>query len=129
VSVDGGGGGAGDVPGGAAGQGVWVGGRWFYLAGILDPAPLAPQIDTSVLVGFPAAGQYLGLDGHPSEAYIRTVGTQAVTTAVDNLLGAQAYPENPSQVDVPQPSAIASSCWPASPPAETVPLMGAWSRC
>jgi putative ABC transport system permease protein len=87
------------------GERIWVGGRWFYLAGILNPAPLAPQIDTSVLVGFPAAGQYLGLDGHPSEAYIRTVGTQAVTTAVDNLLGAQAYPENPSQVDVSQPSA------------------------
>ena len=84
---------------------IWVGGMWFYVAGILNPAALAPEIDTSVLVGFPAAEQYLGLDGHPSEIYVRTVSTQAATTAVDNLLGAQANPENPSQVDVSQPSA------------------------
>ena len=86
------------------GERIWVGGMWFYLAGVLNPAALAPQIDTSVLVGFPAAERYLGLDGHPSEIYVRTVSTQAATTAVDNLLGAQANPENPSAVDVSQPS-------------------------
>jgi putative ABC transport system permease protein len=86
------------------GERIWVGGMWFYLTGILNPATLAPLIDTSVLVGFPAAEQYLGLDGHPSEVYVRTVNTQAVTTAVDNLLGPQANPENPSQADVSQPS-------------------------
>jgi putative ABC transport system permease protein len=86
------------------GERIWVGGMWFYLVGILNPAPLAPQIDTSVLVGFPAAERYLSLDGHPSEVYVRTVNTQAATTAVDNLLGAQANPENPNEVDVSQPS-------------------------
>jgi putative ABC transport system permease protein len=86
------------------GERIWVGGMWFYVAGILNPATLAPKIDTSVLIGFPAAEQYLGLDGHPSEIYVRTVDTQAATTAVDNLLGAQANPENPSQSDVSQPS-------------------------
>jgi putative ABC transport system permease protein len=86
------------------GERIWVGGQWFYLAGILNPATLAPQIDTSVLVGFPAAERYLGLDGHPSEIYVRTVNTQAATTAVDNLLGAQANPENPNEVAVSQPS-------------------------
>ena len=30
-------------------------GRWFYVAGILNPAVLAPEIDSSILVGFPAA--------------------------------------------------------------------------
>jgi putative ABC transport system permease protein len=86
------------------GERIWVGGRWFYLTGILRPAALAPQLDNSVLVGFPAAGKYLGLDGHPAEIYVRTVSTQAATTAVDNLLGAQANPENPSGVSVSQPS-------------------------
>ena len=79
------------------GERIWVGGMWFYLAGILNPATLAPQIDTSVLVGFPAAERYLGFDGHPSEIYVRTVNTQAATTAVDNLLAAQANPENPER--------------------------------
>jgi putative ABC transport system permease protein len=87
------------------GMRIWVGGQWFYVTGILRPAVLAPEIDSSVLVGFPAAEQYLHFDGHPSEIYVRTVGTPAAITAVDNLLGAQANPEDPSEVDVSQPSA------------------------
>jgi putative ABC transport system permease protein len=86
------------------GERIYVGGMWFYVAGILNPAAIAPQIDTSVLIGFPAAERYLGLDGHPSEIYVRTVNTQAATTAVDNLLAAQANPENPNEVNVSQPS-------------------------
>ncbi len=88
---------------------IWVGdpGQWFYVTGILNPVPAtyAPEINTSVLVGFPAAEHYLGLDGHPSEIYVRTTpDNQAVTTTVDSLLGAQANPENPSYVSVSQPS-------------------------
>jgi putative ABC transport system permease protein len=86
------------------GERIWVGGQWFYLVGILNPAPLATQIDISVLVGFPAARSYFGFDGHPSELYVRTVNTQAATTAVDNLLAAQANPEYPNEVTVSQPS-------------------------
>jgi putative ABC transport system permease protein len=92
------------------GERIWVGpspaqGQWFYVAGILNMG-LAPELDTSVLVGFPAAEHYLGFDGRPSEIYVRTTpDNAAVTTAVDNLLGAQANPENPGQVGVSQPSA------------------------
>jgi putative ABC transport system permease protein len=84
------------------GMRIWVGGQWFYVVGILASAALAPEIDSSVLVGFPAAGHYLGFDEHPSEIYLRAQTSQV--TAVDNLLGAQANPENPSQVNVSQPS-------------------------
>jgi putative ABC transport system permease protein len=87
-----------------AGERIWLGGRWFYVCGILNSAALAPEIDTAVLIGFPAAERYLGFDGHPSEVYVRTVNTQAATSYVDGLLGAQANPENPSQVSVSQPS-------------------------
>ena len=83
---------------------IWVGGQWFYVTGILNPAVLAPEIDSEILVGFPAAQKYLSFDGHPSQIYIRAVNTQAATTRVDNLLGAQANPEDPSEVDVAQPS-------------------------
>jgi putative ABC transport system permease protein len=86
------------------GMRIYVGGMWFYVTGVLNPATLAPQLDTSVLVGFPAAQKYLGFDGHPSELYVRTVNTQAAAIAVDNLLAAQANPENPSEVDVYRPS-------------------------
>jgi len=87
------------------GEKIWVGGLWFYVAGILNPAPLTQQIDSSVLIGFPAAQKYLGFHGHPSELYVRTQNNQSVTTRVDNLLGYQANPEDPTGADVSQPSA------------------------
>jgi putative ABC transport system permease protein len=90
------------------GERIWIsqagaGGMWLYVAGILNPDPLAPQIDSSVLTGYPAAETYLGLDGNPSTIYVRASTSQVI--AVDNLLAAQANPENPSEVDVSQPSA------------------------
>jgi putative ABC transport system permease protein len=84
------------------GERIWVGGQWFYLAGILKPAVLAPEIDTSVLIGFPAAQKYLGFDGHPSEIYLHAQ-TEKVN-AVHGVLAATANPEQPNQVDVAQPS-------------------------
>jgi putative ABC transport system permease protein len=85
------------------GERIWVGGMWFYVAGILEPATLAPEIDSSVLIGFAAAERYLDLDGHPSTIYVRAQTSQ--TAAVQSLLAQTANPENPSQVDVSQPSA------------------------
>ena len=82
---------------------IWLGGMWFYLAGILNSAPLAPEIDSSVLVGFGAAKRYLGFDGHPTTIYVRSVTTQ--TAAVQSVLGATANPEAPNEVNVSQPSA------------------------
>ena len=84
------------------GERVWIGGQWFYLAGILKPAVLVPDIDTSVLVGYPAAEKYLGFDGHPSTIYLRAQTNQV--NAVDNLLAASANPESPGEVNVSQPS-------------------------
>jgi putative ABC transport system permease protein len=94
------------------GERVWLGGMWFYVIGILKPAVLAPEIDDSALVGYPAARQYLDYAGTtangettigpPTKIYIRTQNSQV--QAVDNILANTANPENPSQVDVSQPS-------------------------
>ncbi|MGH9090706.1 MAG: ABC transporter permease, partial [Acidimicrobiales bacterium] len=70
--------------------------------GLLHPAVLAPEIDSSVLVGFGAAEKYLGLDGHPSTIYARARTDEVA--AVDSVLAETANPENPGQVDVSQPS-------------------------
>ncbi|HEY3843294.1 MAG TPA: ABC transporter permease [Acidimicrobiales bacterium] len=86
-----------------AGERIWLDHQWFYVVGILAPAVLTPDIDSSVLVGFPAAERYLGFDDHPSTIYVRA--QTASVEAVDNLLGATANPENPSEVDVSRPSA------------------------
>jgi len=95
------------------GMRIWVGpspaqGQWFYVEGILSPSPstYAPEIDSAVLIGFPAAEKYLDFDGNPTTIYVRTTpNDQAVTTTVDNLLAPQANPENPESVNVSQPSA------------------------
>ncbi len=84
------------------GERIWVGSDWFYVAGTLKPAVLASAIDSSVLVGYPAAEKYLGFDSHPSTVYLRAQDDQV--NAVDNLLATTANPENPSEVDVSQPS-------------------------
>jgi putative ABC transport system permease protein len=85
------------------GERIWLGGMWFYLAGILNSATLAPEIDSSVLVGFPAAERYLEFDGHPTTIYVRSVTSE--TAAVQSVLAATANPEAPNEVQVSQPSA------------------------
>jgi putative ABC transport system permease protein len=85
-----------------AGERILIGGQWFYVAGVLSPAVLAPAVDNSVLVGFPAAKAYLGFDGHPSTAYVRTNPDQ-VTQVYGRLAGA-ANPQAPVEVNVSRPS-------------------------
>jgi putative ABC transport system permease protein len=85
------------------GERLWAGGQWFYLAGILAPATLASEIDTSVLVGFAAAEKYLGFDGHPSTIYVRAATEQV--SAVQAVLAPTANPAAPSDVNVSRPSA------------------------
>ena len=45
---------------------VLVGDQWFTVVGILDPVVLAPEVDRSVLIGFPVAESLLGFSGNPT---------------------------------------------------------------
>ncbi|SNY30940.1 ABC transporter permease [Paractinoplanes atraurantiacus] len=81
---------------------VWMDGRWWTVAGVLKPVPLAPEIDQSVLVGWKAAGTYLGFDGHPTTVYTRSVDAQV--EAVRAVLAATANPADPAEVTVSKPS-------------------------
>jgi len=94
-------------------QRIWLGGQWFNVAGILNPSPLAPDIDASALIGYPAALKYLGYvstvggkekAGPPSTIYVRAAtGHEA---AVQSLLAQTANPEAPYEVNVSQPSDV-----------------------
>jgi putative ABC transport system permease protein len=84
------------------GERIWVGNQWFYLAGILGPAELTPEIESSVLVGFPAAERYLAANGHANTVYMRAEDEQV--PAVQSVLAQTANPEAPNEVDVSQPS-------------------------
>ncbi len=85
------------------GERIWAGGQWFYVAGILRHAVLTSEIDSSVLIGYPAAHTYLGYAGNPTTIYVRANNAQV--QRVDGLLGAQANPQYPNYVSVSLPSA------------------------
>ncbi len=81
---------------------VWLGDRWFTVVGILNRVELAPDLDSAVLVGFPAARALLAHDGSAAKIYVR-----AEPDAIDDvrsLLGATANPEHPEEVQVSRPS-------------------------
>jgi len=85
-----------------SGERIWIADQWFYVVGILKPATLAPEIDSSVLIGFSAAERYLGFDGHPTTIYVRSRTDEV--EAVHSVLAATANPAAPSEVNVSQPS-------------------------
>ena len=94
-----------------ADQRIWLGGQWFGVAGILGSSPLEPDIDISVLVGYPAARRYLGhigvargeqRSGPPSSIYVRTASDHEAE--VQALLAPTASPEAPFEAAVSQPS-------------------------
>jgi putative ABC transport system permease protein len=51
---------------------IWLGGRWFTVIGILDPVPLAPELDLGALIGWQAGQRHLGFDGDITTVYTRT---------------------------------------------------------
>jgi putative ABC transport system permease protein len=81
---------------------VWIAGQRFTVVGILDPLPLAPEIDRSALLGRPAAETSLDADIAPSIVYVRTDPT--LVDEVKAVLGATANPDRPEAVNVQRPS-------------------------
>lgn len=81
---------------------VWLGGRWFTVVGILAPVPLAPELDTAALIGWPTARDVLDFDGYPTTVYTRA--RPDAVTAVAAVLAATANPSAPNEVQVSRPS-------------------------
>ena len=81
---------------------VWLGARWFLVVGILDPVPLAPDIDRSALIGYPVAEKLFGIDEAPSTVRVRTDPDRV--EEVRDILAETANPEAPSEVSVTRPS-------------------------
>ncbi|MGW1194785.1 ABC transporter permease [Streptomyces sp. NPDC002536] len=86
----------------APGQQVFIGNQYFTVIGILDPLPLAPEIERAALVGWQAASTLLDFDGHPGQIYERS--TDASVETVRKLLARTADPQNPQNVEVSNPS-------------------------
>jgi putative ABC transport system permease protein len=81
---------------------IWLGGRWCTVVGVLEPVPLAPELDLAALVGWRAAERYLGFDGSPTIIYTRT--DPDMVEPVRGVLAATVNPAQPNEVEVSRPS-------------------------
>ena len=81
---------------------VWIADRWWAVVGILEPLPLAPEIDRSALVGMEAAREYLDTEASPTTIYVRAA--DALLDDVRSVLPATSNPESPEAVLVSRPS-------------------------
>ena len=84
------------------GVNVWLGNRWFTVAGILAPVTLDPDLDSAALIGFPVAVELLGADRSPTTIYVRAEEDRVESTR--DLLAATSNPEHPEEVEVSRPS-------------------------
>jgi putative ABC transport system permease protein len=84
------------------GSQIWLGDIQFTVIGILDALPLAPDLDSSALVGQAYATARLGWDGKPTVIYERSADADVGT--VRDLLPRTVDPEHPENVDVSRPS-------------------------
>lgn len=80
---------------------VWIDDSWWSVVGILDPLPLAPEIDRAALVGREIA-EARGADMAPTTIYVRA--EEAFINDVRAVLGPTADPEHPEAVEVSRPS-------------------------
>ncbi|HZN75049.1 MAG TPA: ABC transporter permease [Micromonosporaceae bacterium] len=85
-------------------QQVWLGGQWFAVVGTLHPVPLAPELDSAALIGWPVAQERLGFDGYATTVYTRS--REEWVEAVRRVLAATANPEHPNEVEVSRPSDV-----------------------
>jgi putative ABC transport system permease protein len=81
---------------------VWLGGQWFSVVGILQPVPLAPELDRTALIGFAVARHLLHSGGAPVQVYVRA--DPASIAAVQAVLPASADPAAPQDVSVTNPA-------------------------
>lgn len=84
------------------GQQVVINGQAFTVTGVLKPVPLAPELDTGVMIGADQATQLYDYTGSPTTIYLRV--DEARISAIRDLLGPTAAPQHPGQVQVSRPS-------------------------
>ncbi|WP_433379777.1 ABC transporter permease [Actinoplanes sp. CA-142083] len=81
---------------------ILVGGVRFTVIGVLGRAPLAPELDASVLIGWDAATRLFPFDGRATTVYARSDDSQV--EAVHAVLARTADPADPGAVTVSKPS-------------------------
>jgi putative ABC transport system permease protein len=81
---------------------ILVGSERFTVIGVLNPVPLAPELDSAVLIGWDVAADLFRFDGRATTVYTRSRDSQV--EAVRAVLAATANPSAPGDVQVSKPS-------------------------
>ena len=86
---------------------VWISdgngdGQWFDVIGILEPTPLAPELDAAALIGYDVAAALYDTTTSPSTLFVRSDPSQV--EAVRAVLARSVDPAQPNEVEVSRPS-------------------------
>lgn len=83
---------------------ILIDGHWFTVVGVLEPFPLAADLDRSALVGKPVAETLLDSELNPAAMYLRTHPDSV--DAVRGVLGSTVDPQSPEEVSISRPSEL-----------------------
>lgn len=83
---------------------ISIGGAWFTVIGVLEPFPLAADLDRGALIGKAAAEAVFEIELNPSAIYLRTDPRRI--DDVRGVLGATVDPQSPDEVAISRPSEL-----------------------
>jgi putative ABC transport system permease protein len=81
---------------------VYINGTWFTVGGVIAPLPLAPEINSSALIGYQIAHRLFGTKRSASTLYVRA--DQNRVSEASALLAGTADPQHPENTQVSRPS-------------------------
>jgi len=88
----------------SANQKLWIGGEWFNVSGILNPLPLAADLDRAAIIGYSAAKTVFDHDETVDVIYIRAYPEHIQD--VRSVMAATVNPEKPEEVQVSRASDV-----------------------
>ncbi len=83
---------------------IQIGGEWLTVIGVLEPFPLAADLDRGALIGKPIAESLFESELNPSAIYLRTDPTRI--DDVRSVLGSTVDPQSPDEVSISRPSEL-----------------------
>jgi len=83
---------------------IWLDEKWFTVVGILNPLPLAADLDRAAIIGYKSAEKFLNHDGSVDKIYVRAYPEHILD--VRSVMAATVNPEKPEEVQVSRASDV-----------------------
>ena len=77
---------------------LWIGDQWFTVGGILNPLPLAADLDRAAIIGYGSAEKVFDHEGDTDVIYVRAY--PEFDQDVRSVMAATGNPEKPEEVQV-----------------------------